>query len=33
MFEMAYLNDDMGYESLGQLYMLHRCIAEDGASL
>lgn len=29
MFENAYPNDDMGYESLQQLCILHRCIAED----
>ena len=29
MFEAAYPNDDMSYESLGQLCTLHRCIAED----
>lgn len=33
MFETAYPNDDMSYESLGQLCTLHRCIAEDEASL
>ncbi len=33
MFEVAYPNDDMSYESLGQLCTLHRCIAEDEASL
>ena len=29
MFEAAYPNDDMSYESLGQLCTLHRCISED----
>jgi len=29
MFEAAYPNDDMSYESLGQLCTLHRYIAED----
>lgn len=29
LFEMAYPNDDMSYEALGQLCTLHRCIAED----
>lgn len=33
MFEAAYPNDDMSYESLQQLCMLHRCIAEDETSL
>lgn len=33
MFEAAYSNDDMSYESLGQLCTLHRCIAEDEASI
>ena len=33
MFEAAYPNDDMGYESLNQLCVLHRCIAEDEVSL
>lgn len=33
MFEIAYPNDDMAYESLQQLCILHRCIAEDEASL
>ena len=28
-FEIAYPNDDMSYESLEQLCTLHRCIAED----
>ena len=32
-FEVAYPNDDMSYESLGQLCTLHRCIAEDEVSL
>ena len=32
MFEVAYPNDDMSYESLGQLCTLHRCIAEDETS-
>lgn len=29
MFEVAYPNDDMDYESLQKLCILHRCIAED----
>ena len=29
MFEATYPNDDMSYESLGQLCTLHRCISED----
>lgn len=33
MFEIAYPGDDMGYESLQHLCILHRCIAEDEASL
>lgn len=33
MFEVAYPNDDMSYESLQQLCILHRCIAEDEVSL
>ena len=33
MYEAAYPNDDMSYESLGQLCTLHRCIAEDEASI
>lgn len=33
MFEIAYPNDDMGYESLQHLCILHRCIAEDETSL
>ena len=33
MFEIAYPNDDMGYESLQHLCILHRCIAEDEVSL
>ena len=33
MFEAAYPNDDMSYESLGQLCTLHRCIAEDEAAI
>ncbi len=33
MLEAAYPNDDMGYESLGHLCTLHRCIAEDEISL
>ncbi len=33
MFEVAYPNDDMGYESLQHLCILHRCIAEDEVSL
>lgn len=33
MFEIAYPNDDMGYESLQQLCILHRCIAEDEVTL
>jgi hypothetical protein len=28
-FETVYPNDDMSFESLHQLYILHRCIAED----
>ena len=33
LFESAYPNDDMSYESLGQLCTLHRCIAEDETSI
>lgn len=33
MFEIAYPNDDMGYESLQHLCILHRCIAEDEIAL
>ena len=33
MFEVAYPNNDMSYESLGQLCTLHRCIAEDEISI
>ena len=33
MFEVAYPNDDMSYESLQHLCILHRCIAEDEISL
>lgn len=33
MFEVAYSNDDMEYESLQQLCILHRCIAEGETSL
>lgn len=33
MFEVAYPNDDMGYETLQHLCILHRCIAEDEISL
>lgn len=33
MFEVAYPNDDMGYESLQHLCILHRCIAEDETTL
>ncbi|MBQ8780131.1 MAG: helix-turn-helix transcriptional regulator [Oscillospiraceae bacterium] len=33
MFEVVYPNDDMSYESLQHLCILHRCIAEDEISL
>ncbi len=33
MFETVYPNDDMGYESLQHVCILHRCIAEDEVSL
>lgn len=32
LFEDTYTNDDMGYESLQQLCILHRCLAEDEVS-
>lgn len=33
LFELVFPNDDMSFESLGQLCTLHRCIAEDEAFL